>query len=438
MSLHQAKQLREARAVNAELIRANLAEIAKAETTEARKAELVTANEAAFTAIDRDKKVIDQIERQADVESELDSAGRGGHVRHPRMSADPKERVEQIRCAIETFYRLGFEGLSEEGRAILIPANLNSMQAAIQAATRDMRGMVKEARDLATTTSGVVIPREYWNELEKSMLAFGGMREAADVIRTGTGGLLTFPTVNDTANAATLVTEATQTTTSVDPTFSSMGLDAYTYRSFVLVAREFMQDWQFDVNAYINEALAIRLARGLNTAFTTGDGSSKPNGIVTATASSGTMGSGTATTITDLTLLEHSVDPAYRKNAKWMFHDTMLRNLKRMVDTNGQPLWHLGIDGRNPDTIYGYPFVVNQDVAQPTSAGSKVILFGDFKKYKIRDVVGGDAGPVILRLNERYADYGQVGFFLFSRHDGDLVDAGTDPIRCLVTGSPQS
>ena len=270
------------------------------------------------------------------------------------------------------------------------------------------------------------------------MLTFGGMREAADVIRTGTAGQLTFPTVNDTANAATLVTEATQTTTSVDPTFSSMTLDAYTYRSFVLVSREFMQDWQFDVNAYINEALATRLARGLNTAFTTGTGSSQPNGLVTATTSSGTMGSGTAASITDLTLLEHSVDPAYRRGAKWMGHDTFLRLLKRMVDTNGQPIWHLGIDGRAPDTIYGYPFVVNQDVAQHTSAGSKVLLFGDFKKYKIRDVLGGDAGPVILRLNERYADYGQVGFFLFSRHDGDLLDAGTDPVRCLVTGSPQS
>jgi len=67
-----------------------------------------------------------------------------------------------------------------------------------------------------------------------------------------------------------------------------------------------------------------------------------------------------------------------------------------------------------------------------------VLLFGDFQKYIIRDVTGAEAGPVILRLNERYADYGQVGFFLFSRHDGDLLDAGTDPIRCMTTGSPQS
>jgi len=438
MSLHQAKQLREARASNAELIKANLQKMQEADTTEARKKELLEENEKLFDMIDRDKKLIDQIERRADIESELDGRQRGNMRPATFLSNDPKERREQLRCAVETFYRVGYDGLSDDGRQILKPASLSDMKGAVESAVRDMRGMVREARDLATTTSGVVIPREYWDELEQSMLAFGGMREASKVVRTGTGGQLTFPTVNDTANSATLTTEAAQTTTSVDPTFGSLTLDAYAYRSFVLVAREFIQDWQFDVNAYINEALAMRLARRLNNHFTLGTGSSQPNGVITAATSSATMGSGTAVTITDLTALEHSVDPDYRRNARWMFHDTLLRNLKRMVDNNGQPLWHLGIDGRNPDRIYGYPFTINQDIAAPTSAGSKVILFGDFSKYIIRDVVGGDAGPVILRLVERYADYGQVGFFLFSRHDGDLLDAGTDPIRAMTTGSPQS
>jgi hypothetical protein len=34
----------------------------------------------------------------------------------------------------------------------------------------------------------------------------------------------------------------------------------------------------------------------------------------------------------------------------------------------------------------------------------------------------------VLRLTERYADYLQVGFLAFSRHDGVLVDAGTHPV----------
>jgi hypothetical protein len=37
----------------------------------------------------------------------------------------------------------------------------------------------------------------------------------------------------------------------------------------------------------------------------------------------------------------------------------------------------------------------------------------------------------VLRLNERYADFGQVGFIAFMRIDGNLVDAGTHPINLL-------
>jgi predicted phage gp36 major capsid-like protein len=41
----------------------------------------------------------------------------------------------------------------------------------------------------------------------------------------------------------------------------------------------------------------------------------------------------------------------------------------------------------------------------------------------------------VLRLVERYADYGQVGFIAFSRVDSNLVDAGTHPIAQLIQHS---
>ena len=36
---------------------------------------------------------------------------------------------------------------------------------------------------------------------------------------------------------------------------------------------------------------------------------------------------------------------------------------------------------------------------------------------------------LLLRLEERYAEYLQVGFIAFARMDGKLVDAGTHPIK---------
>jgi HK97 family phage major capsid protein len=72
----------------------------------------------------------------------------------------------------------------------------------------------------------------------------------------------------------------------------------------------------------------------------------------------------------------------------------------------------------------GYPVVVNNDVVA-MAANAKSILFGDFKRYKIRRA----RGISLVRLNERYADNLQVGFFAYMRADGNLIDAGTNPVK---------
>ena len=95
----------------------------------------------------------------------------------------------------------------------------------------------------------------------------------------------------------------------------------------------------------------------------------------------------------------------------------------------GVPLWSPSLGAGQPDTILGYPYVINQSITTPATS-VKSILFGDFSKYLIRDV----RDVTLLRLDERFADYHQVGFLAFSRHDGDLLDAGTDPVKYHVQG----
>ena len=84
---------------------------------------------------------------------------------------------------------------------------------------------------------------------------------------------------------------------------------------------------------------------------------------------------------------------------------------------------------REPDSILGYRYVVNQHFPSPAwGGGERAIAFGDMSYYWVRDV----RGITVVRLDERYADNLQVGFLAFSRHDGALVDAGTHPVRHLV------
>ena len=77
-----------------------------------------------------------------------------------------------------------------------------------------------------------------------------------------------------------------------------------------------------------------------------------------------------------------------------------------------------------PDTILGYPVVINQDVAA-MGVSAKSILFGDFSNYFVRDALD----VRLVRLDERYADTLEVGFIAFQRTDGNLINAGTNPVK---------
>lgn len=273
--------------------------------------------------------------------------------------------------------------------------------------------------------------------LERALLAFGGMRQVATIYRTASGSDMPFPTTNDTGNAGALLAENTQMS-EVDPTFGQLVMNSFKYSSkLVLVARELLNDSAVNIPEMLGSMLGERIGRIQNTHFTTGDASSKPNGIVTAaTSASITTASALTLTFDNLLDLVHKVDPGYRPLSRFMLHDGGLKIIRKMKimnysgDVNGQPLWQASLGQGQPDTILGFPYVINQDVATP-AAGSKSFLFGLLSKYLIRDV----EDLRLVRMDERYADYDQVGFTAFMRSDGDLLDAGTHPVYYMTQGS---
>jgi HK97 family phage major capsid protein len=280
------------------------------------------------------------------------------------------------------------------------------------------------------------VPDEMMRPLEVALLQFGGMRQVATVIRTATGAELPTPTMNDTTNSGALLGEGLEHT-ELDTEFGQLLLHAYKYTSRrVPVSVEYLQDNAINFVGRIGSILGERIGRITNAHFTTGTGSAQPNGIVTAATSSGVTTGGAAVISYDNIIdLKHSVDPAYRaQGARFMFNDTTLKILKKIKvpqfsgDTAGMPLWRAGMSANEPDTIDGDPYTINQQVASGT--GTKAMLYGLLSKYLIRDV----RDITLVRLDERYAELGVVAFLAFSRHDGDLLDAGTHPVKYLTMG----
>lgn len=290
-------------------------------------------------------------------------------------------------------------------------------------------GFVQE-RAMGTTSGaagGFLVPEGFQRKMEQALLDYGGMRSAATIIQSTDGADLPMPTSDDTSNTGEIVAEG-RAVTEQDVAVGAKVLRAYMYSSkMVRVSLQFLQDSAIDVEGWLAGLLGERIARITNTHFTTGASANEPQGIVTG-ATSGVAGA-TGQTVTctwdNLIDLEHSVGSAYRRGARYMFADTTLGILRKLKDGEGRYLWLPGQPTAGvPNTINGWAYTINDDVAA-MAASAKSILFGQLSKYIIRDV----RGFALRRLEERYAEYLQVAFLGFSRHDGVLLDAGQHPVR---------
>jgi HK97 family phage major capsid protein len=416
--------------------------------------------DALHAEMERLKGQITRAERQAEVERELEAVPANGNrpdanereiravaERHDSGAPYYRQQSRQIPTATEdekisalkTWLLAGSDYRThitrgEVENAMNLGYDVNMRQLDIKLSYRPPKTVeqaksweYRTAQGVSTGPVGLyTVPNETMRALEVALLTYGGMRQVSTVIRTGTGATLPIPTVDDTSNSGVLLGESS-TATELGVTFGQVVLSAYKYSSkYVLVSVELLQDSSINVAEFLGQALGTRIGRITNNHFTLGTGSANPNGVVNAATvgKTGTTGQTVSIIYADLVDLEHSVDPNYRQGARWMMNDSSLKVIKKILDSQGRPLWMPGLVGGAPDSILGYPYQINNDMATMATSG-KSVLFGDFSKFIIRDV----AEVTVLRLDERFAEFHQVAFLAFSRHDSDLLDAGTHPIK---------
>jgi HK97 family phage major capsid protein len=318
--------------------------------------------------------------------------------------------------ALRAFLAGGLSNMADEDRSRMLARQSHDIRNAMSTTT--------------STEGGFTVATEYQRSLEIAMKAFGGMRQVAHAIRTATGAAMNFPATDPTAEEGEIVGQ-NGPVSALDTTFSNLQLLVWKYSSKkIALPFELVQDSFIDIEAYIQSLLAMRLARIQNRHFTVGDGTTSPNGVVTA-AGSGKVGA-TGQTVTilydDLVDLEHSVDPAYRSQpgVGYMMHDTSLRVVRKIKDAQNRPIFVPGyeadamINGGAPDRLMGRPITINQHMPV-MAANAKSILFGQFNKYVIRDVMD----LTLFRMTDSaFTLNGQIGFVGFLRTGGNLIDAG--------------
>ncbi len=287
---------------------------------------------------------------------------------------------------------------------------------------------------LSDAADGVLIPAGFMRELEVRLKAYGQMRDACRRIVTASGNPLPWPKMDDTANQGTWLAEAAPVN-QTNPAYSNLTLGANLLSSDqVLISVQLLQDSAFSMESELGQAFGTRLGRGTNAAFTNGNGSGQPYGIIpalvaatgrsiTAVGSAGNTGGSedgsTSIGTDDFASLIAGVDVAYRADPScaFMANQATWDTLRKLKDKYGRPIWEVSLAQGNPDKIAGYKFFYNN--ALPTVAASAVgtVVFGAFSKYIIRDVLG----MTLVRYNELYMPQHQIGFEMFLRCDGQLL-----------------
>jgi HK97 family phage major capsid protein len=370
-------------------------------------------------------KEIEELEENKEIEKTL-----------KKGDLTPEQKKECENLALKEYVLTG--SVSQELRKFMAPAKGEKDDNSMIENEYKRLGVTRvNTQSTSDGSGGYTIATGFQAELEKAMLAFGGMLQVSRMWKTAKGNVVDWPKVNDTANRAYLLAEAGNAETSaVKITDAQQQFEAYKITSGLLrLSSEIIEDSEFNIISEVNAFLAERMGRGINYYTTLADGSSKPKGITVAAAHGNNTANDTALAVNDFIGLEHEIDPAYRVGANWMFHDNVLAAIKKisLAATVGYPFWTPSFAAGSPSTILGYPYVINQDMfayqdgAASANDNQKVALFGQFKKYIIRTV----NSMRLVRLNERFGDTDEIGLVAFWRIDGDLLDAGTHPVKYL-------
>lgn len=275
---------------------------------------------------------------------------------------------------------------------------------------------------------GYTVAQEVAQSVMDALKSLGGMRSVGTVLNTDQGNQINFPTSDGTAEEGEIIAENTSAN-DADPTFGTVALPTYKYSSKVVtVPVELLRDASVDLELFVEQRLVKRIDRITNKHFTVGTGTGQPRGITVAASlgKAGATGQTTTVIFDDLVDLVHSVDADYRDLGRcvWMMNDLTLRSIRKLKDTAGRPIFIPGYDGlagSMPDTILGYPVVINNHMAT-MAANAKSILFGDFTWYVIRDVI--NAVEFQRYTDSAYAKKGQVGFHMWARSGGNWTDVG--------------
>lgn len=329
----------------------------------------------------------------------------------PRVVArrQPSSSLEEYRAHVEdgNGYARQDDPESLFWRYVMAPSNVAARRLFTE----------EEYRVLNKTTStagGFLVPTDLEAKVIAAARAASAIAQLGFEIQTESGDTLFLPT--RTTDAAAVWTAESAGYTLADLTFGQTSLSAFKSATLIKATEELAQDAGVPFDEYLALELGGRLGDLQDAAFSTGTGTGQPLGIVHAsspyTVTTAAVGSSLLYKAADIQAFYKALAAPYRAGASWVLHPDDYASLAGTLDSAGAFAFPT-LQSAEP-TLFGRPVYIGAAMPAP-AASAKSLAFGNWQlAYCIRRV----RGVGVERLEELYAENGQVGFKGAARVDG--------------------
>lgn len=247
---------------------------------------------------------------------------------------------------------------------------------------------IEEVKALTVSSDpggGYLAPAEMSTEFIRDLVEFSPIRSVASVRTTGAPSVK-YPKRTSITNASweDELEESDESTV----TFGMLEVPVSKITTFVDISNELLADSAGQAEAEVRMALAEDFGKKEATAFVTGSGDKRPEGLMTNADILHTV-NGHATNLSTDKLIDllYALPAAYRNapGARWAMNGTTLAAVRKLKNaTTGEYIWQPALTAGQPETILGKPVIEMVDMAD-IGDGNFPIIFGDFSAYRIVD-----------------------------------------------------
>lgn len=334
-----------------------------------------------------------------------------------------KTRLEQAETALARRNVSDSKGLSQEQ---------SDYNAAFEHFVRKGESMSPEKQKALSVGSdadgGYLVSTDTSGRMIKQIYETSPMRQVASIQVIGTDSL---DGMYDTDEAsAGWVSETGGRTATNTPQLGKWNIPVHELYANPQATQKLLDDADINVEAWLADKIANKMARIENTAFVSGDGVGKPRGFLTYAA-------GTDISLKQIEQVNAGASGAfkaapdggdiffniigklkqgYRTGAQFYMGRTTVAAARLLKDSNGAYVWRAGIEAGQAQTLAGFGITEFEDMPA-LAANSLSIAFGNMREaYQIVDRAG------VRVLRDPYTNKPYVSFYTVKRTGGAVVN----------------